>query len=935
MVPPLPANVTRHFLTWETPLLPAAVAWLARGWSGRGPLDLSRLLVVVATRQAGRRLRAGLAAHAAAYGQAVLSPRVVQPEALVAPAGDAAAATPLQATLAWTEVLRGCDLEQFRAVFPVDPPERHMAWARRLAGDFSRLQATLAEAGLALGDVAARLPVDFPEQERWRQLGALGRAQAEALAARGRREPQAARIAAAHAPMRLTGVERIVVLAVADPLPLALHALAQHAAHVPVDVVVAAPATEAAAFDGWGRPLEAAWQRREPPFTDFAAQVQLCPDAEAQAERLAALARRYAAPGGSLGVGLADPAVAPLAAQALARAGVEAFDPAGEPRRARGLHLFLTALADFSRDPSFAHTLALARLPETLDWLQAELGGSFSTDDWLRQLDEVQAECLPATLGDALRQAKAGEAAQLGLARLLELRGAVRAEDFASGAADALRRVFAGRTLDLSRAEDRHFQEAARAWGELVEECAAAAEEFPRVTREEWWDLALERFGEQTREGEKAPGAVELQGWLELPWEDAPHVVVAGVNDGAMPEAITGDVFLPESLRVVLGLKSNAARFARDACLLHALVASRRAAGRVDLLVAKRSAAGDPLRPSRLLLQCPDEALPARIAHLFRELEPSAVLPAWSRAWPLRPRRTGAPATVSVTAFRSYLECPYRFYLKHVLRMEALDAGKRELDVFDFGRLCHKPLEKLLEPAWRDCTDEGALAAMLVEELDKVARARYGGAPSVPLVAQLESARQRLRAAARIQVGLRADGWVVQAIERKFQLPLGGLTVKGQIDRIDRHERTGEWRVIDYKTSDLAKTPHDAHVGTPWENTPAWARLTEGKRELQWLDLQLPLYLHALPLLVPEAQGRVACGYFNLPKAATATALLLWEEHTPELQEHAIRCAGEIAAAVRAENFWPPNEEIRPDGDDFAALFHRGVEASVAWEVAP
>jgi ATP-dependent helicase/nuclease subunit B len=934
VVPPVPAHVTRHFLTWETPLLPAAVAWLARDWTGHGPLDLSRQLVVVATRQAGRRLRAGLAAHAAAHGQAVFSPRVVQPEALVAPV-DAAVATPLQATLAWAEVLRTCDLAEFRAVFPIDPPERHFAWARRLAGEFSRLQATLAEAGLALDDVAARLPAGFPEEERWRQLGALGRAQAAVLAARGRREPQAARLAAAQEPAALDGIDRIVLLAVTDPLPLALKALGRHAARVPVEVVVAAPASEAAAFDEWGRPRESAWQRREPPFTDFATQVHLCPDAEAQAERIADLAQRYATPGGSLGVGLADPALAPLAAQALARVRVEAFDPAGEPRRARGLHLFLTALADFARDPSYAHTLALARLPETLDWLRAELGASFSTDDWLRQLDDIQAEGLPATLGDALRAADVGGAAQLGLARLFELRGLVRAEDFAAGAAAALGRVFAHRALDLSQAADRHFQEAARAWGALVEECASAAAEFPRVTREEWWDLALERFGEQAREGEKAPGAVDLQGWLELPWEDAPHVVVAGVNDGAMPEAVTGDVFLPESLRVVLGLKSNAARFARDACLLHALLASRRAAGRVDLLVAKRSASGDPLRPSRLLLQCPDDALPQRIAHLFRELEPATVLPAWSRAWPLRPRRAAAPETVSVTAFRSYLECPYRFYLKHVLRMEALDAGKRELDVFDFGRLCHKPLEKLLEPTWRDCTDERALGAMFVEELDQIARARYGGAPTVPLVAQLESARQRLRAAARIQVGLRAEGWVVQAIERKFQLPLGGLTVKGQIDRIDRHEGTGEWRVIDYKTSDTAKTPHDAHIGSPWTGTPAWARLMEGARERQWLDLQLPLYLHALPLLVPEAQGRVACGYFNLPKAATATALLLWDEHSPALQEQAIRCAGEIAAAVRAGIFWPPNEEIRTDDDDFGVLFHRGVEASVAWEVTP
>ncbi|OYU98221.1 MAG: hypothetical protein CFE26_27965, partial [Verrucomicrobiales bacterium VVV1] len=64
-------------------MLPQAVAWLAREWAGDGPLDLARTLVVVPTRQAGRRLREALAEHAAARGQAVFPPRVVTPESLV------------------------------------------------------------------------------------------------------------------------------------------------------------------------------------------------------------------------------------------------------------------------------------------------------------------------------------------------------------------------------------------------------------------------------------------------------------------------------------------------------------------------------------------------------------------------------------------------------------------------------------------------------------------------------------------------------------------------------------------------------------------------------------------------------------------------------------------------------------------------------------
>ena len=124
-----------HLLPWDKPLLPQAVAWLAAGWPGDGPLDLAGLLVVVPTRQSGRRLREALAAHAATRGQAVFPPRVVLPETLAtlgAPATEVASR--LVSQLAWIGVLRDLPIGEYRAVFPVDPPARDFAWARRLAG---------------------------------------------------------------------------------------------------------------------------------------------------------------------------------------------------------------------------------------------------------------------------------------------------------------------------------------------------------------------------------------------------------------------------------------------------------------------------------------------------------------------------------------------------------------------------------------------------------------------------------------------------------------------------------------------------------------------------------------------------------------------------------------------------------------------------------
>ncbi|HXA80976.1 MAG TPA: ATP-dependent nuclease subunit B, partial [Opitutaceae bacterium] len=140
MVPP-PLTARRHFISWDRPLLPQAVAFLAGEWKGDGPLDLSTLLVVVPTQQSGRRLREALAEHAAARGQAAFPPRVFTPDRLITQGLGPDVAARLESLLAWTEILRPLDLEAFRDVFPVDPPARDFNWALRLAREFTHLQA--------------------------------------------------------------------------------------------------------------------------------------------------------------------------------------------------------------------------------------------------------------------------------------------------------------------------------------------------------------------------------------------------------------------------------------------------------------------------------------------------------------------------------------------------------------------------------------------------------------------------------------------------------------------------------------------------------------------------------------------------------------------------------------------------------------------------
>ena len=48
-----------------------------------------------------------------------------------------------------------------------------------------------------------------------------------------------------------------------------------------------------------------------------------------------------------------------------------------------------------------------------------------------------------------------------------------------------------------------------------------------------------------------------IQALAQVDPEIRPHLVVAGFNEGQVPDAVVGDIFLPETLRTQLGLKTK------------------------------------------------------------------------------------------------------------------------------------------------------------------------------------------------------------------------------------------------------------------------------------------------------------------------------------------------------------------------------------------
>ena len=327
------------------------------------------------------------------------------------------------------------------------------------------------------------------------------------------------------------------------------------------------------------------------------------------------------------------------------------------------------------------------------------------------------------------------------------------------------------------------------------------------------------------------PGAdlVELQGWLDLPFDDAPNLILTGFNEGIVPSSKSSDLFLPNETRRELGLEDARRRFARDACLTSALAASKR---NFFVVFGRRSLQNDPKTPSRFAFATAPEKVPPRVCRFFAgggsndlaELEarqlgrpfPKAPLvadvenadanatananaesvetpiqttsvanaatrlavgpPSPSPSEPPRPvgfsvpilRTTGpAPSKMKVTEFRDFLACPYRYFLRRALNLRAAaPETTAEMNAAAFGTLAHDALRDFgVAPEIRDSTDADAISAWLSERLDVVA-SRYFNELSSPFVrVQIEQIRSRLDAFARWQALWRRSGRQIKFVE--------------------------------------------------------------------------------------------------------------------------------------------------------------------------
>jgi len=926
---PQPVPV-RRWIGWDQPVLPNVAQQLLNDYTHGDTWDMRHLLLVLPGGLARRRLHELLALLAKQQHKILYPPRIVTlgtlPEQLYV--AKFPFASELIQQLAWVKALRSTPAAELTQVIPV-PPAKSAAQAwMELAKMLSGLHRELASDGLNFERVVDHLGA-HPETPRWQALAKIQTRYLATLDAQQLWDIQTARLCALQFHEPRTD-QQIIVVGCVDLNRTQRGFLEQVAEQVAV--WIAAPESAHNLFDEYGSLQCAAWQDYHIEISDVALLVGNSPtdQAELTCAVLAEFGARYHVREVTLGV--PDPSLIRVLQHHLDQAGVPArFGPGISLAQSEPATL-LSLIGQFVDSHSFPAFAALIRHPAV-----AELLAKTAADlpeDWLASIDKYYTTALPKQVDEFVNRQAPGAKVYMGVAATIEgwlrpLTSRPRSiSKWAQPLLDVMSTAYAGQTADQHDPLQSQWVAAAQSVSQAIHTLTDVPPGLePVMSVSELIDWLARGMHHTLVPAPANDSAVEMLGWLELPLDDAPALIITGVHDGVVPESSGADSFMPNGLRRQLGMIDNTRRYARDMYALQVMLQSRQ---EVRIVVGKTDINGDPLVPSRLLMACDLAKLPDRVLHLVKEEEVDC-LPAVASRWTKRggpselliPRPTPGLTVphMTVTAFRSYLACPYRFYLGHVLKLRSEHDAQAELDAPMFGNLVHDTLELLGKGSIATSTDPQQIEEFLLDSLRSVAAARYGPHPPASVLIQIEQAEQRLKVFAPLQAARAQAGWEIRftecAVTLKDQVLLGEkeqLPLIGRIDRIDYHPATDRWAIWDYKTSDNAKHPLTVH----------WSK-KDG-----WMDLQLPLYR---PLSRIFGVGEdPSVGYIALPKQASDIGFHT-ADFTPEQLLDADRTAHRIATRIAQGEFWPePLGEAQYD--DFARICQSKVQ-QVAVEPPP
>ncbi|WP_119421232.1 double-strand break repair protein AddB [Desertibaculum subflavum] len=346
--------------------------------------------------------------------------------------------------------------------------------------------------------------------------------------------------------------------------------------------------------------------------------------------------------------------------------------------------------------------------------------------------------------------------------------------------------------------------DAGEALAAFVDEASGALDDSTEVAVGEW-PAVLDRLmaGIVVRPGYGRHPRLAIWGPIEARLQQADRLVLGGLNEGTWPAEAAADPWLNRPMREALGLPPPERRIGLAA---HDL---QQALGAGDVILTRAlRVEGAKTVPSRWWLRL--STLLGSARPLDRDVAAwAAALDQPAQAVPEkppapRPPVEARPVRLSVTRVEALIRDPYAIYARFVLGLKPLDPLDPAADALERGNFVHAALDRFVRAYPQ------ALPGDAERQLVQIGSAIVAERAIHPATLAFWWPRFRRIAAWFVdwERARRASGILPIATEVGGTLDLGGFTLTGTADRIDRLP-DGRLALLDYKTGN---PPSDKQV---------------------------------------------------------------------------------------------------------------------------
>ncbi|MBL1243137.1 MAG: PD-(D/E)XK nuclease family protein [Sulfurimonas sp.] len=295
--------------------------------------------------------------------------------------------------------------------------------------------------------------------------------------------------------------------------------------------------------------------------------------------------------------------------------------------------------------------------------------------------------------------------------------------------------------------------------------------------------LFMQRLAGRTLDDVRG-GKVTVMGVLETRSVDFDAVVIMDFDDKNVPKRSDKDMFLNTAIRENANLPTMSDRENLQKHYYEMLINSSKEVA-LSFVNSSESSA------SRFLKQ-----LSIKDEDVHEELDYANILFKREKKISLEPLAIALDYSfkdvkLSATRLKTYLSCKRKYYYKYIQKLYGHDIPKDVPQEYEIGNVVHLALKELYSKK-SSYTDVRELQKDLEKELDK----QCGKSELDKYLVSLQ--KKRMQKFYALEIQRFTDGFEVYSCEESFSIEYAGMTLVGQIDRVDK--RDNEIEVLDYKT---------------------------------------------------------------------------------------------------------------------------------------